>query len=201
VADADADSRALYRACLRPIGCDVVDAADGRDALVSALAHRPSLVITETVLPVFDGYALLALLRQDVMTRGVPVLVVTTESREPELTRARDAGADGVLIKPVTPEELLREVQRLLRQTPEMDRSPETAPNRQRPRTHASVVTTTPPTPPPSLRCPTCDGPLNYEQSHVGGVRNSAEQWDTFICSRCGLFEYRQRTRKLRKLK
>jgi CheY-like chemotaxis protein len=43
VADADEDARSLYRESLEIAGCDVVDAADGRDALVKALSHRPTL--------------------------------------------------------------------------------------------------------------------------------------------------------------
>ena len=75
IAVADADTRELYRECLRTTGCDVIDAVDGRDALVSALVHRPSLVITDSRLPIFDGYQLLDVLRRDALTRGVPVLV------------------------------------------------------------------------------------------------------------------------------
>src|SRR5687768_6921014 len=107
VADTDDDTRSLYRESLGLTGCDVVEATDGRDALVKALSHRPTLVITETRLPFFDGYALCEVLRRDSMTRTVPILVVTAEKSPPDLDRARDAGADGVLIKPVSPRALL----------------------------------------------------------------------------------------------
>ena len=57
VVDADDETRSHYRESLRVAGCDVIDAVDGRDALVKALSVRPTLVITETRLPTFDGYA------------------------------------------------------------------------------------------------------------------------------------------------
>jgi len=69
-------------------------------------------------------------------------------------------------------------------------------------RAHQRHDTTTPPLTPPSLVCPGCDQPLVYQRSHVGGVsaRNS-EQWDYFECPHgCGAFQYRERTRKLRKV-
>jgi CheY-like chemotaxis protein len=94
IADADSDTRALYRECLRALEGDVVDAVDGRAALVSALVHRPSLVITDTRLAGFDGYHLCDVLRRDVVTWTVPILVVTSEAMPSELARARDAGAD-----------------------------------------------------------------------------------------------------------
>jgi predicted RNA-binding Zn-ribbon protein involved in translation (DUF1610 family) len=41
-----------------------------------------------------------------------------------------------------------------------------------------------------------------YEQSHIGGVSaKHPEQWDDFICPTCGTFEYRHRTRKLRRVR
>jgi hypothetical protein len=62
--------------------------------------------------------------------------------------------------------------------------------------------TTTPPQPVPALVCPACDQPLTYQRSHVGGVsERHQEQWDYYECPYgCGAFQYRQRTRKLRKL-
>jgi CheY-like chemotaxis protein len=77
IADADADTRALYRDVLQ--GCDIVEAEDGRDALVKAPSHPPRLVITETRLPIFDGFRALHVLRRDSQTRSVPILIVTTE--------------------------------------------------------------------------------------------------------------------------
>lgn len=114
VAEADDDARSVFGESLKRAGCDVVDAADGRDALAKALSMRPTLVITETRLPVFDGYALCEVLRRDAATRAVPIIVVTTETRPTILDRARAAGVDAVLNKPVTPDRLLKEIQQLL---------------------------------------------------------------------------------------
>jgi two-component system, chemotaxis family, chemotaxis protein CheY len=210
VVDADDDTRSLYRESLRLAGCDVVDAADGREALVKALTHRPALVVTETRLPMFDGYALCEVLRRDSMTRGVPILVVTTETRPTELDRARESGADGVLVKPVPPDALLKEIRRLLRHPEKRNESVTTnlnatrLPNQRRRKSlakaHPRFETDAPPATPPTLVCPSCDRPLIYERSHVGGVSSRhPEQWDDYTCpASCGTFVYRQRTRKLR---
>jgi DNA-binding response OmpR family regulator len=211
IADADDKTRSHYRTTLKAIGCDVVDAVDGRDALSKALSHRPSLVITETVLPVFDGYALCAILRRDSVTRSVPILVVTAETRRPEMDRARHAGADVVLTKPVDPEALLKEIQRLISAPSEdqqaqrlqarTDELPSVARRTTLARAQLRFETTTPPNTPPDLICPICDRSLTYERSHVGGVsRQDPEQWDEFTCASCGMFEYRQRTRRLRQV-
>jgi CheY-like chemotaxis protein len=81
-------------------------------------------VITDTRLPGFDGYDLCEVLRRDMVMRGVRILVVTDESMPTELDRARDAGADAVLIKPVSPETLLHEVERLLKQPRDLGANP-----------------------------------------------------------------------------
>jgi len=60
-----------------------------------------------------------------------------------------------------------------------------------------STVTNTPPTPPPQLFCPSCEKPLIYRQTVIGGLQ-PPERWDQFHCSTCGPFEYRARTRQLR---
>jgi CheY-like chemotaxis protein len=78
-------------------GCDIVEASNGRHALTKALVRPPSLVITEIALPLIDGAALCDILRADWMTKDVPILVVTSDSREAEWARLRRAGADLVL--------------------------------------------------------------------------------------------------------
>jgi CheY-like chemotaxis protein len=211
VADADDETRAIYRESLQLAGCDVVDAVDGRDALVKALSHRPTVVITDTRLPIFDGYALCDVLRRDSMTRGVPILVVTTEARPTELDRALDAGADVVLRKPVSLDTLLKEIQQLLQQPARPNASARIGraaaqEHHEHKRTsmtkaHARFETKTPPAHPPDLVCPSCDSPLIYQSSYVGGVNSRySEQWDYYTCpATCGTFEYRQRTRKIRR--
>ena len=52
------------------------------------------------------------------------------------------------------------------------------------------------------LVCPSCDQALKYLRSHIGGVSaRHLEQWDYFECpAGCGSFQYRERTKKLRKV-
>jgi two-component system chemotaxis response regulator CheY len=112
VADADDDTRALYREILRPAGWEVVEGLDGRDALAKAFVHRPTLVVTELNLPVMDGLALCEILRRDRTNARLSILVVTAESRAHKLSRALTL-ADAVLVKPTMPESVLEEIIRL----------------------------------------------------------------------------------------
>src|SRR5262249_12461773 len=114
VADADAEARAFYRQLLETAGCDVLEAADGRDALAKALGRPPALVVTATALAFIDGYALCALLRHDSATHAIPILMVTGQTEPREIARARESGASAVLARPAAVEPFLGEIRRLL---------------------------------------------------------------------------------------
>jgi DNA-binding response OmpR family regulator len=219
VVDPDADTRALYQTALPVAGCEVIEASDGREALTKALVEPPSLIISELRLPLVDGYALCEILRRDAATCSVPILIVTADARAIERDRVRKAGADAVLVKPAPPDAVLSAVRNLLTRSGN-GRSTSAATNDTSPsntstdalehsdehrtvlaKSHQRYRTTTPPTPPPALTCPWCDRVLKYEHSHVGGVSNRhQEQWDYYVCSTCGTFQYRQRTRKIRRV-
>lgn len=213
VVDPDPDTRVLYRECLDGDGVTVVEASDGREALVKALAHPPSLVVTELRLPLLDGPALCGILRQDRLTAHVPILVVTADARPEPLALVRQAGADAVLTKPTTPGAVVEVAHQLLQQgghgggapaegnDPLAGRAPESSPRTTLTRMHRRFATTTPPDVPPDLLCPACDAPLRYEQSQVGGVSSRhPEQWDYYTCATCGEFQFRHRTRRVRRV-
>jgi CheY-like chemotaxis protein len=112
IVDDDADTRARYHDAFAGAGCEVVEAADGHDALVKALVHPPTLVLTELQLPLLDGVAFCEVLRRDGTTTNVPILVITTETRMAELDRARTAGATAVFTKTTSLGDIFAESQR-----------------------------------------------------------------------------------------
>src|SRR5436190_6273372 len=214
VVDADDNARAFYRQGFAFEGWDVLEASDGREALTKALADVPTLVLAEITLPFVDGCALSDILRRDPATADVPILIVTADARPAAIDRARMAGADIVLTKPILIEDLLNAMRRLLSDADDrvgqvrraiprgQSRGAQTsvAPSGRDSRTtrtksFARFTTTTPPAFPPSLTCPSCDRRLIYERSYVGGVSDChSEQWDYYRCpALCGSFQYRQR--------
>ena len=176
-------------------------------------------------MPGIDGITLCGLLRRDVATNAIPVIFVTGDAFPADVERAMAAGGDLVLTKPCLPEQLLTRLavwleasrpmrtkaaagrfdalDRLARADEVLSRSVDTV---QRHLTlknaHRRGHTINPPIAPPTLVCPLCDRPLTYRRSHVGGVSSKhSEQWDYFDCEAgCGTFQYRTRTRKLRKV-
>jgi CheY-like chemotaxis protein len=81
IADADADTRSMYRGALDdPATID--EAADGADVITKAILQPPTLVITELRHPHVDGYAICTTLRAQVTTRDTRILVVTASGFE-----------------------------------------------------------------------------------------------------------------------
>jgi CheY-like chemotaxis protein len=222
IADRDADTRRMYAEFLMLSDCLIEHSEDGRDALAKVFSRRPDIVVTETHLPGINGFELCALLRQDSATRSIPIVVVTGDAAAADVHRAETAGADAVLAKPCRPETLFAEIQRLVHQSADLRERSRAARERlhdqltrsgtllDRSRSrrtmlssaHARHDTTTPPIPPPVLLCPECAQMLRYVRSHIGGVTAlNSEQWDYFDCtSGCGTFQFRERTRKVRRV-
>src|SRR5262249_23148742 len=113
VVDGDVDTREMYGEFFAKKRWTVTHARDGRDALVLAFKEPPSIVVTELWLPVIDGLALCRLLRRARLTRAIPILVVTSETRGDYLKQAEQVGANAVLIKPSTPDAVSAEIDRL----------------------------------------------------------------------------------------
>jgi DNA-binding response OmpR family regulator len=207
VVDGDADNRELYRDSFTLQGWAVTEAVDGREALVHALTSKPWVVVTELRLPLIDGVALCEILRRDRATEAVPILVVTSETRAVELAKAERAGASALLIKPSTPDIIVAEMKRLVEAAskaaafPVFHTPPVPSGRRSLVKAHRRLSTTTPDEPPVILSCPICSQPLKYQETFIGGVSSHhPERWDYYDCVRCGSFQYRHRTRKLRQL-
>jgi CheY-like chemotaxis protein len=93
------DLREAFEALLRVDGFDVVAAANGRDAIDVARSRRFDVLLTDLGLPDIPGDAVIRHVLATAPAR--PRVVVLTGYGEPYAGRARQAGADAVLIKPV----------------------------------------------------------------------------------------------------
>ncbi len=114
VVDDDEDIRLLVRELLERAGYEVVEAADGREALKLMYSTPPALVLLDITMPDLDGYQTLERIRD---LSDVPVAMLTARSQELEKVRGLSAGADDYIAKPFGRQELLARVQALLRRT------------------------------------------------------------------------------------
>jgi CheY-like chemotaxis protein len=111
VVDREGQARELAAHFLRQLGWRVEIAGDGATALERAQQLNPDLVISEILIPKLDGLALCRQMKSAPATQHISVLVVSMLSAT---ARAREAGADGFLLKPISQERLASEVTRLV---------------------------------------------------------------------------------------
>jgi two-component system, OmpR family, response regulator len=89
---------------------DVRTAASGEEAIATARAKVPDLILLDVMMPDLDGPATLARLRFDPALSDVPVVFITAKTLPDELVRFRDLGAADVISKPFDPMRLLEQV-------------------------------------------------------------------------------------------
>ena len=98
---------------LREEGFDVLEAADGREALELLESRQVDLILTDLNMPVMDGIAMIRGARSLSSCRFIPIIMLTTESDESKKREGQMAGAKAWVVKPFKPEQMLSEVQRL----------------------------------------------------------------------------------------
>ncbi|MFJ6198044.1 SpoIIE family protein phosphatase [Micromonospora sp. NPDC092111] len=109
IADDNADMREYLHRLLRS-RYDVTAVGDGHAALAQARAQLPDLVVSDVMMPGLDGLELVAALRADPRTMGVPVLLLSARAGQEAAVEGLGAGADDYLVKPFSAEELLARV-------------------------------------------------------------------------------------------
>jgi len=98
---------------LSKAGFEVNVAEDGKGALAVLGGGKFDLIITDLNMPVMDGITLIKNVRSSAQHRGVPILILTTESDGAKKAEGKAAGATGWLVKPFSPEKLVELVQRV----------------------------------------------------------------------------------------
>jgi two-component system cell cycle response regulator len=110
VADDSTAVRSILRKRLVLAGYDVIEAANGEQAVQLVRAVRPDLVLLDVEMPVLDGFQVMAVLRTDEAVRDVPVIFLTARVDTNELVEGLDLGAFDYVKKPCDVGELVARV-------------------------------------------------------------------------------------------
>ena len=106
--------RKLVAARLRADGYDVVEAADGEEALALARADPPDLIVLDKVMPKLDGFEVVRQLRAQRETAAVPIVMLTEQTGEDDVLGGLELGVTEYMPKPFSPRELSSRVRRAL---------------------------------------------------------------------------------------
>lgn len=114
VAEDQQHVRSLIEYKLRNSGFVVVSVEDGNAALQKAEEIIPDLVLLDVMMPLMTGFEVLGALKKNQKTKDIPILMVTAQSKEDEVLKGLELGADDYITKPFSPNELVARVKTVL---------------------------------------------------------------------------------------
>ena len=121
IIDDEPQVRRLLRLSLEANDFKVIEAADGKEGLLSASMHHPDIILLDLGLPDMDGLSALKQLRE---WSQVPVIVLTVQDAEDTKINILDSGADDYVTKPFNTGELLARIRVSIRHSMKLDESP-----------------------------------------------------------------------------
>jgi two-component system, cell cycle response regulator DivK len=110
------DNRQILRDLLGNAGYELIEAADGEQALVAYAKQRPDLILMDIQLPVIDGYETTRRIRADPESKAIPIIAVTSYALAGDEAKALAAGCNDYITKPYSPRALLAKVREFLGQ-------------------------------------------------------------------------------------
>ena len=110
------DAREMYAAYLQFSGFEVAEAGNGIEAIEKTRALLPDIVLMDLALPRMDGWEATRRLKNDELTRHIPIVALTGHALAGHAEGAREAGCDAFVTKPCLPDALVAEIKRLLDQ-------------------------------------------------------------------------------------
>lgn len=112
VIDDSSFQRKIISSILKKDGYEVVTAENGKDAIESIHISAPDLIISDLLMPEFDGFYLLETLNSEKVT--IPTLIITSDIQKPTREKCYQMGARGLINKPVHKDTLLPAVKKIL---------------------------------------------------------------------------------------
>ena len=111
------DSKTIRRSAenlLAKVGCDVVTATDGFDALHKIAENDPAIIFMDIMMPRLDGYQTCALIKNNSRFKSTPVVMLSSKDGLFDRAKGRIVGSDQYITKPFSKDELLGTIRALV---------------------------------------------------------------------------------------
>jgi CheY-like chemotaxis protein len=107
-------NRKIFSGMLTHSGFTVIEAEDGHQALAAVAKKLPDVILMDLSIPGVDGWEVTRRLKSDARTKSVPIIALTAHAMRGDEERARTAGCDHYLAKPISPKRVVEEVRKIL---------------------------------------------------------------------------------------
>ncbi|OYD95267.1 two-component system response regulator [Nostoc sp. 'Peltigera membranacea cyanobiont' 210A] len=114
IVDDDRNHCSMLTSLLQEIGCQTLEATDGKHGLQMAIEHNPDVILLDLAMPNMDGFELMVHLQGNPQTCSIPIIVSSASVFEENRQRSLEAGATAFLPKPLQIDELLNRLRSLL---------------------------------------------------------------------------------------
>ncbi len=107
------DSKTIRRSAetlLKKVGCNVVTAIDGFEALAKITVHKPDIIFVDIMMPRLDGYQTCALIKNNQTFKATPVIMLSSKDSIFDRARGRIVGSEEYLTKPFSKEDLIQAI-------------------------------------------------------------------------------------------
>lgn len=104
------DSKTIRRSAetlLKKVGCEVVTAIDGFEALAKITEHKPDIIFVDIMMPRLDDYQTCALIKNNQSFKATPVIMLSSKDSIFHRARGRIVGSEKYLTKPFSKEDLI----------------------------------------------------------------------------------------------
>jgi two-component system, cell cycle response regulator DivK len=108
-------NRKIFSGMLTHSGFEVVEAEDGQQALDAVAKALPDVILMDLSIPAIDGWEVTRRLKADARSQPVPIIALTAHAMRGDEERARAAGCDHYLAKPISPKKVVEEVRKILK--------------------------------------------------------------------------------------
>lgn len=115
IVDDSTSMRQMVSFTMKEAGFNVLEGANGQEALKRVEGQRVDVVVTDLNMPIMDGITLIRQLRAIPLYKFTPILMLTTESQDSKKQEGKTAGATGWIIKPFNPQQLLGVIAKVVR--------------------------------------------------------------------------------------
>ncbi|MEO3706832.1 CHASE2 domain-containing protein [Trichormus azollae] len=115
IIDDDGNHRSILNCLLQNIGCQILEASDGKQGLQMVKEYHPDVILLDLAMPNMDGLELMVHLQENPQTSSIPIIVSTASVFEENRQQSLQAGATAFLPKPLQIDELFNVLQSLLK--------------------------------------------------------------------------------------